>query len=384
MHNAIDIFCGAGGLSLGLRAAGFRIAAAVDNDAAASETYRTNLGNHHIEVSVDDIGPEELLVASGLAPGDCDLLAGGPPCQGFSVQRRGDDKDLRNHLVLRYLAFIETIKPKYFVMENVRGLMSKRGMPYFRRLVERTGELGYAVHVTKLNAADFGVPQERIRVFVVGEFQPSGSVPFAFPQPRFTPGDYRTVRSAIGDLPSPPDDGSPHPQYPLHFREARLSKTNLERFRHIPEGGGRDDLPPQLQLPCHINNPSHRHKDVYGRMAWDSPAPTLTARFDSFSRGRFGHPVEHRTITLREGARLQTFSDMFHFVGNREKVARQIGNAVPPLLARVLGEEIVERLERPAWEPPARRAAESAGQFTPSNASGDLDAVGSLASSRSR
>lgn len=358
LRRAIDIFCGAGGLSLGLRAAGFDIVAALDYDAAAANTYRANIGEHLVESSIDDVGPGALLAVAGMAPGDCDLLAGGPPCQGFSVQRRGDDEDLRNHLILRYLAFIEAIRPKFFIMENVRGLMSKRGKPYFNRMLERTHELGYVVRVAKLNAAHFGVPQERIRVFMVGERCAAGDGSFAFPEPLFEARNYRTVRGTISDLPTPPEDGSPHPEYPLHFREGRLSKTNLERFSHIPEGGGRDDLPPHLQLPCHINNPTHRHKDVYGRMAWDSPAPTLTARFDSFSRGRFGHPVEHRTITLREGARLQTFPDDFHFFGNREEVARQIGNAVPPLLARVLGEVILECLAgRKRWLPAHRRSA---------------------------
>ena len=368
LRSAIDVFCGAGGLSLGLRAAGFHVVAAIENDAAAAKTYRTNLAEHLVEASVDDFSSEELLTAAGLVPGECDLLAGGPPCQGFSVQRRGDDKDFRNHLVLRYLALVESIRPRFFIMENVQGLMSKRGIRYFNRLSERTGELGYVVRVAKLNAADFGVPQRRIRVFIVGEHERAGGTSFAFPKPLIEPRNYRTVRFAIGDLPSPPDDGSPHPQYPLHFREGRLSKANRERFRHIPEGGGRDDLPPHLQLPCHINNPSHRHKDVYGRMAWDSPAPTLTARFDSFSRGRFGHPVEHRTITLREGARLQTFPDEFHFLGNREQVARQIGNAVPPRLARLLGEQIIGCLERPTPHSPARRAPESRSQLTLSTA----------------
>ena len=344
MPKAIDLFCGAGGLSFGLRAAGFDIVAALDNDPAAAKTYRSNLGEHLLKASIEQVTPEEILTMAGMSPGDCDLLAGGPPCQGFSVQRRGEDKDLRNHLVLEFLRFIEAIRPRFFLMENVQGLMSNRGRPYFNKVIHRTSELGYVVQVAKLNAADFGVPQERIRVFMVGEHSPVDAASFSFPEPEFEPDDYRTVRSAIGDLPSPPEDGSPHPDFPLHFREARLSPINLERFRHIPEGGGRDDLPVHLQLPCHVNNPSHRHKDVYGRMAWDKPAPTLTARFDSFSRGRFGHPVENRTVTLREGARLQTFPDGFHFFGNREEIARQIGNAVPCALARVLGERLIDCL----------------------------------------
>jgi DNA (cytosine-5)-methyltransferase 1 len=340
----IDLFCGAGGLSLGLQSAGFDIVAAVDNDAAAAKTYRHNLGNHLIESSIYNISPTALLSRTRLAPGNCDLLVGGPPCQGFSVQRRGEDYDLRNHLVLEYLSFIEEVLPRFFMMENVRGLISKRGKPYFNKFIQRTQGIGYTVHVAKLNTAGYGVPQERIRVFMVGERRPKECASFTFPKPILQPEQYRTVRSAIGDIPSPPEDGSPYPEYPLHFREARLSALNLERFKHIPEGGGRDDLPPHLQLPCHVNNPSHRHKDVYGRMAWDKPSPTLTARFDSFSRGRFGHPTENRTITLREGARLMTFPDDFHFFGSREEVARQIGNAVPPLVAKILGIEIMNCL----------------------------------------
>ena len=346
MLKAIDLFCGAGGLALGLRQAGFSLVASLDDDPCAAKTYRANLGTHIIETGIDKISPDHLLEFAGLRGNDCDLLAGGPPCQGFSVQRRGDDNDQRNSLVLKFIRFVEVIRPRFFLIENVRGLMSKRGRPFFEQLMSRAQMAGYRLSVSKLNAVDYGVPQERIRVFMVGQLIDNACfVPFQFPPPSHRAENYRTVRSAIGDLPRPPDDGSPHPRFPLHYRETRLSKTNLERFRHIPEGGGRDDLPEHLQLRCHTDNPSHRHKDVYGRMWWDRPAPTLTARFDSFSRGRFGHPEDDRTITLREGARLQTFPDDFHFYGNREAVARQIGNAVPPRLAEVIGEAIADCLK---------------------------------------
>lgn len=348
MHRAIDLFCGAGGLSLGLQQAGFEVVLALDSDPIAAATYRASFGGHFLEAPIDRVSPDDVLKMAGLAPGDCDVLAAGPPCQGFSVQRRGSDRDDRNHLILEILRFVETIQPKFFLIENVTGLTSRRGRNFLDQLLNRAERMEYALQITKLNAADFGVPQERRRVFLLGQSHSDTSgARFAFPEPQCSRDKYRTVRSAIGDLPSPPADGSPHPDYPLHYREGRLSAKNLERFTHIPEGGGRDDLPVHLRLPCHVNNPSHRHKDVYGRMAWDMPAPTLTARFDSFSRGRFGHPVENRTITLREGARLQTFPDDFGFFGNREQVARQIGNAVPPLLAHALGEKILECLGRP-------------------------------------
>lgn len=348
MYSAIDLFSGAGGLSLGLMSAGFSVMAAVENDAVAAQTYRHNFPHALIEKPIEILDPSAVMAMAGLAPGECDLLAGGPPCQGFSVQRRGGDHDLRNHMVLEFLRFVEGIRPRFFLMENVKGLMSKRGSSYYQRVVSRAEELGYRVCSAKLDAAHFGVPQHRVRVFLIGEYGVPDSDPgFTFPTILRDESNFRTVRQAIGDMPSPPKDGSPHPDYPLHYREARLSKINLERLGHIPEGGGRDDLPPHLQLPCHINNPSHRHKDVYGRLAWDIPAGTLTARFDSFSRGRFGHPVEARTITLREGARLQTFPDSFHFLGNREGVARQIGNAVPPELAEIIARAIMCRLQRP-------------------------------------
>jgi DNA (cytosine-5)-methyltransferase 1 len=154
------------------------------------------------------------------------------------------------------------------------------------------------------------------------------------------------VRETLAGLPSPPEDGSPHPKYFNHYREAKLAEINLRRISHIPEGGGRAHLPSDLQLPCHVNNLGHRHLDVYGRLAWEKPAVTLTARFDSFTRGRFGHPVENRSLTLREGARLQTFPDSFEFIGNREEVARQIGNAVPPILAEILTKAILDAIKR--------------------------------------
>jgi DNA (cytosine-5)-methyltransferase 1 len=344
MPIAIDLFAGAGGLSLGLQEAGFEVRLAVEYDRVAAQTYRENLGAHVVEADLSEYSARELLQRSGLAVGECDLLAGGPPCQGFSVQRRGSDEDARNDLVGHYARFVAGIRPKLFLMENVSGLMSKRGRPFLDKLLTEVAKLGYSTHIAKLEAADFGVPQFRKRVILVGQRKDIKLSPFRFPQPTFGEGTYRTVREAIFDLPSPPTDGKPHPEVANHAREARLSARNIERLQHIPPGGGRLDLPEHLQLPCHVNNPSHRHVDVYGRLEWDKPSGTITARFDSFTRGRFAHPVEHRSLTLREGARLQTFPDAFIFHGNREEIARQIGNAVPPRMAYELGEAVLSSL----------------------------------------
>lgn len=344
LPKVIDLFCGAGGLALGLQRAGFFISASVEFDPKACATYRNNLGNHLIERDIHLLSVPELLDFAKLAPGECHLLAGGPPCQGFSVQRRGSDADPRNDLVLQYLRFVEGVLPKFFLMENVSGLMSARGRPFLDKVLSRVSELGYTTHLTKLDAAEFGVPQMRKRVILVGERASASEAVFKFPSPLVKEGEFRTVRQAIGNLPSPPQDGSVHPDVPNHAREKRLSSINIERLQHIPPGGGREFLPEHLQLPCHQNNPKHRHMDVYGRLEWDKPAGTITARFDSFTRGKFAHPVEHRSLTLREGARLQTFPDSFVFIGSREEVAKQIGNAVPPVLAEVLGGAVIEAL----------------------------------------
>jgi DNA (cytosine-5)-methyltransferase 1 len=333
----IDLFCGAGGLSLGLRQAGFRICAAFDNDPAAIETYRSNLGTHGTQVSIYDLTPDAVMSAAGLARGECDLLAGGPPCQGFSLQRRGPRSDTRNNLVLQFLRMVEGVRPRMFLMENVPGILSPRGKALIQAVVGGAERLGYIVTTAKLDAVHFSVPQFRTRVFVVGKRDDCLKTSFEFPRPNLDESKWRTVRDAIGDLPLPPRDGSCHPEFANHYREKRLSARNLERLSHIPPGGGREHLPEHLQLDCHKDNPTHRHLDVYGRLAWTAPSVTLTARFDSFSRGRFAHPEDNRSITLREGARIQTFPDDFVFYGNREECARQIGNAVPPQLSRAIG-----------------------------------------------
>ena len=341
---AIDLFCGAGGLSLGLMDAGFDVVSALDNDPVSVKTYAQSLGDHVNSADITEVSGHDLLRHSGLSVGECALLAGGPPCQGFSVQRRGDREDKRNGLVLEFIRIVEEIQPRFFLMENVGGLMSKHGKPFLREISERAARLNYVIHVALMDAADFGVPQRRKRAFLVGERTRDLLTHFSFPEATHKK-YHRTVRDAIGDLESPPIDGSQHPTIPNHYREARLSKLNLERIKHVPPGGGREDLPAHLQLNCHVKNPTHRHLDVYGRLDWDKPSATLTARFDSFTRGRFGHPVEHRSLTIREGARIQTFPDWVVFAGNREQGARQVGNAVPPLLAQRIGEAILLALE---------------------------------------
>ena len=340
-YTCIDSFCGAGGLGLGLKNAGFDILLSFDIDPICINTINTNKKyfDHPAEVAdIADLLNGQLLEKCKLKRGELFLLAGGPPCQGFSVQRRGSDIDPRNDLVLKYGQMINELYPMYFVMENVSGIAGKRGKTILQQLVEYVEDIGYSVHIELLDAQDYGVPQRRKRYIIVGERKDMGEN-YTYPK---SLNIHRTVRDAIGLLPIPPEDGTDHPDISLHRRD-RLSELNLQRIRAIKEGQGRDDLPSDLLADCHkIDSSVIGFRSVYGRMAWDEVAPTITARFDSFTRGKFGHPVQDRSVSLREGALLQTFPIDFEFTGNKVDIARQIGNAVPPIMAEHIGRSILE------------------------------------------
>jgi len=339
-YRVIDCFCGAGGLSLGFERTGFEVAYAFDFAADTINTYKNNPKHHHGPAFVRDIhnvSKASIEADLGHELGAIDVIIGGPPCQGFSVQRRGDNNDPRNELVLEYVRLVKEIRPRIFVMENVGGILSERGKPFVKALFENLSAAGYFIQQKKLLASDYGVPQDRTRVIIVGELTYGKSATFEYPQRVL--GAKKTVRDAISDLMDKDETTV------ANHKSDRLSAINLRRIQAISEGQGRDSLPEELQLECHKKNNGHRHLDTYGRMAWDQPAPTITARFDSFSRGRFGHPVLDRTITLREGARLQTFPDDFEFKGTKVEVAKQIGNAVPPLLAEHIATQVKKCLD---------------------------------------
>ncbi|MBQ6618569.1 MAG: DNA cytosine methyltransferase [Thermoguttaceae bacterium] len=335
----IDCFCGAGGLSLGFERAGFEVVYAFDIDEASVNTYNHNKKHHHGTAFVRDIydvDRSRIEKDLGHEIGSIDVVIGGPPCQGFSIQRRGENTDIRNNLVLEFARLIQDIRPRLFVMENVGGLLSVRGKPFLEQVFKELGDVGYLIQKRLLLATDYGVPQSRKRVFVVGELSSDSLHHFSFPAP--TGQALKTVRMTIENLMDKDEEYLPN------HKADRLSDTNLKRIRSIKEGEGQDSLPSELQLCCHSKNKNHRHLDTYGRMAWDRPSPTITARFDSFSRGRFGHPELDRTITLREGARLQTFPDDFEFIGTKVEIASQIGNAVPPSLAEYIAKSVKQTL----------------------------------------
>jgi DNA (cytosine-5)-methyltransferase 1 len=344
---AIDAFCGAGGLSIGLSRAGFEIILGFDIDPICIKTLKLNTAYFQHKVMRRDIRSllnGKLLQAIKMNIGELDLLAGGPPCQGFSIQRTvGGDSDKRNTLVEAYGDLIIEVLPRYFLMENVPGIEGKRGGDMLEAFRSRISSRGYFIHKKTLNASDFGVPQRRHRVIFVGERLDGNEPKFRWPLPLDKPP--RTVRDTIGGLPPPPKDGHDHPNFPGH-RTDRLSEKNRQRLSVLHEGQGRTDLPVELLADCHLKSADKiGHRNVYGRMSWDEVAPTITARFDSFTRGKFGHPDQTRTISLYEGALLQTFPSDFKFVGTKVEIARQIGNAVPPLLAEAMGHAICDAMK---------------------------------------
>lgn len=345
---ALDLFAGAGGLSLGLVDAGFEVVAAIDSWAPALRSYEKNFSHDVLEQDLSRLSPGALPTLLGCVPEELDLVAGGPPCQGFSVQRIGSDADKRNQLILAFADYVKILRPRFFLMENVPGLLGKRGAVLAKAFSATLVAAGYEVRCQRVNAADYGVPQIRRRVLFYG-WRPEAAAPFAGFHGSLAAHEYRTVWSAIGDLPSPPDDFTPCPGDPLH-RRSRLSDLNLRRLALIPPGGGFEHLPIEMRVNCHREGAQRiGHRYVYGRLHPEKPAGTITARFDSFTRGKFAHPYEDRNITLREGARLQSFPDRHAFLGTQEEIAALIGNSVPPRMSSQIARAIRAHLlsERP-------------------------------------
>ena len=316
-----------------------------DNEPHCVETQ--NLNSHYfpgaaVLADVDKMLNGAALKASKLRRGELFLLAGGPPCQGFSVQRIGEDFDERNDLISKYMHLVQDLMPQWFLMENVPGITGKRGKVLLKRASDIAVAAGYWVHQAILDSQDYSVPQRRRRFIMVGERNDFGLPNFTFPLATTPDGRRASVRDTIGHLPEPPLDGSDHPRFPHHRRD-RLSELNKKRLLALQQGQGREYLPAELLAQCHrVSSATMGHRNVYGRMSWDDVAPTITAKFDSFSRGMFGHPEQTRSISLREGALLQTFPPDFLFSGSKIEIARQIGNAVPPQLAKVIGARIIK------------------------------------------
>ncbi len=318
---AIDLFSGCGGLSLGLKGAGFTVAAAVEIDSKAQQTYRLNHPN--VRLYAEDIrklDPAQMLQDACLEIGELDLLAGCPPCQGFSRLRTKNKmtsvSDERNDLVEDFFRFIEVMRPKTVMLENVPALAKD---PRFLSMQVKLTELGYETVVHVLDAADYSVPQRRKRLIMLASR-------VHMPTIAEKANKRVTVRQALKGLAEP---GQRRDK--LHGLGENRSQKVRDLIALIPkDGGSRSDLPTKYQLDCHKRTDGF--SDVYGRLAWDDVSPTITSGCHNPSKGRFLHPGQDRTISLREAAVLQGFPRSYKFdvAHGKESIALMIGNALPP------------------------------------------------------
>ncbi|MDQ0080990.1 DNA (cytosine-5)-methyltransferase 1 [Variovorax boronicumulans] len=318
---AVDLFSGCGGLSRGLKDAGFAVKAAVEIDGKAQVTYKLNHRDVHLYAEdIRSLDPAQVLKEIGLQPGDLDLLAGCPPCQGFSRLRTRNQrtfvKDDRNNLVADFLRFVEVMNPKTVMLENVPALGRDQR---FTKMRNKLGALGYKAVVEVLDAADYNVPQRRKRLIMLAS---------RVHEPEIAPAsDARvTVRDALKGIGAPSTTKDK-----LHAVPENRSQAVRDLIALIPkDGGSRSDLGEEHQLECHKR--AQGFYDVYGRMAWDDVSPTITSGCHNPSKGRFLHPSYNRTITLREAAVLQGFPKSYKFdvSHGKESIALMIGNALPP------------------------------------------------------
>lgn len=333
----VDLFCGVGGLTCGLRKAGLDVVAGYDLDATCEYPYTYNNHSLFINKNIEDVSGKE--IKRLLRGYNVKILAGCAPCQPFSRHQK-DKKDRSKHkdwkLLYQFARLVEEVNPHIVSMENVPELEKEK---VFRDFVDTLKECNYNVTYAVVNAADYGVPQRRKRLLLLASKRKK--IDFIAPTNKNRP---VTVRDVIGNLP-PIEAGMNNDIDRLHVT-SRLSNTNLLRIQHSVPGGSWRDWPDELILQCHRKKKGQTYTSVYGRMCWDDVAPTITTQFTGYGTGRFGHPEQDRAITLREGAIIQTFPQNYSFLQPNEKlvikdVSRQIGNAVPPRLGEIIGLSII-------------------------------------------
>lgn len=360
-YTAIDLFCGAGGLSAGLEMAGFTVLAGNDLFDAAGRTFEaTHPRAKFIPGPIEELSVERLMETTGLRKGELSVLVGGPPCQAYSVynHQRGMH-DARASLFKEYLRIVDGLQPEWIVMENVTGIYSIANGEAVRAIKAEFAALGYAVEDAVLRAEDYGVPQERRRVVFIGNRVGS---PISHPEPTHGPGradPFTRIRDAIGDLPPLENgedpgrvayaDAKPTKYQRLMRGNAttvgnhaapRLGKVNLDRLPYIPPGGSWRDIPHEM-LPEGMKRAKRSdHTKRYGRMMWDGLSCTVLTKCD-IHWGAYIHPDQDRAISVREAARLQAFPDWFEFAGSKTEQYVQVGNAVPPFLGKAIGDHLM-------------------------------------------
>lgn len=330
---AVDLFSGCGGLTLGLKRAGFRVAVAVENDSLACRTYRANHGSTAlIERDIRKVRGADIVEAAG---DHVDLVAGCPPCQGFSTMRTKNGRirveDAGNELVFEFLRIVTEIQPNMVMLENVPALATDERIA---QVVAQFEEDGLRCTLSVVNAQHFGVPQRRRRMILLAS---NHSRPTLAPPSDRT----RTVRGVIGRLPKPCES-----EDALHNYSVKRSSSVMAIIKRTPkDGGSRKDVPKKYMLACHRTFDGF--KDVYGRMCWARPAPTITGGCINPSKGRFLHPEQDRAITLREAAMLQGFPRRYRFDMSRGRypAAQMIGNAFPPIFAQKHAAALLQQQE---------------------------------------
>jgi len=337
--SAVDLFCGAGGLTHGLEKSGIAVKLGIDIDIACEYPYSANNKASFLLKSVDDIGVTELLEAYNET--DLKLLAGCAPCQTFSTYyQKADSSDKRWWLLLQFSRLIKEAEPELVTMENVPGLMDQ---DVFREFVDDLEEKNYHVDYKVVNCAEYGLPQQRNRLVLLA----SQLGPIKLLSPKEFKRKAKTVKEAIGKLPAI-EAGAIDPKDPLH-QSSSLSETNYQRILVSKPGGTWRDWPDELVTDCHKKKSGKTYPSVYGRMSWHGPAPTITTQFFGFGNGRFGHPEQNRAISLREGAILQSFPKRYKFTAPGEPISKKvlgrlIGNAVPVKLGELIGKSILKHV----------------------------------------
>lgn len=372
MPTAVDLFCGCGGISVGLQLAGFKVIAGIDIEKKYLASYAHNFpASKALNADITKISAQDFFTQLGLKPGDLTLLVGGPPCQGFSKNvprkyRYLDDP--KNLLVKSFLDYCEYIQPEMILMENVAEMKNGFDETYSQEIKNRLNQAGYEVTATVLNSADYGVPQRRRRAFfMANRFGLNFQAPRAtHTRPEkgeiekndlFGVPTHVSVWEAIGDLPSLEHGGGevltdyssePQNEFQAHVRGGLSVTTNhvsrkmqpkqFERMASLEPGQAHKDLPIHLQTKGGFSG-------AYGRLTKSMIAPTITRWVFHSGSGRWGHPVDIRTLSIREVARIQSFPDSFEFVGSFTDQAGQLGNAVPPLLAQTIVVSMRQQLD---------------------------------------
>ncbi|MCA9376725.1 DNA (cytosine-5-)-methyltransferase [Candidatus Dojkabacteria bacterium] len=337
---AIDLFCGIGGLTYGLRHAGINVLAGLDNDESCQYAYETNNSCKFVSADIAKYNFSEM--KDLYSKDSIKVLVGCAPCQPFSSHTYKVKRkicDLRWDLIKHFVRAIQELKPHIISMENVRGLTKT---DVFKEFINDVKSLGYEIDYQVVYAPDYGIPQNRSRLVLIG----SRIGLINIPEATHKKDKYTSVSDVIGKLP-PIEAGEISEEDPVH-RAKNLSDLNQERIRQsIPNGTWRD-WDPQILPNCYKKESGQTYTSVYGRMSWNSISPTITTQFYNYGSGRFGHPEQNRGLSLREGALLQTFPKDYDFGEeiSLSKIGRHIGNAVPPRLGTVIGEAIIRHVEK--------------------------------------